>query len=253
MLRPAILATLAPQICLWVFYCQCIQRNIKKYIFFCARNENTVVQKTDDYSWCVSVWRCFLHFHKDGSVKFNEPHHQSWLLDQTTADILRLLLSASSLSEHGWHMKHSPVSESSSTGTRQWGQATQSLGFQLDQDKSKFTIYMPLFQNLLSVSCSVMSDSLWSCGLLCPWNSPGKNTGVGNHSLLQGIFLTQGSDLGLLHFFVVVQLLSCVLLFVTPWTAASQASLSFTISLNLLKLMSIESGRFSTIWENREV
>ena len=26
--------------------------------------------------------------------------------------------------------------------------------------------------------------------LLCPWNSPGKNTGVGNHSLLQGIILT---------------------------------------------------------------
>ena len=31
--------------------------------------------------------------------------------------------------------------------------------------------------------------------LFCPWNSPGKNTGVGCHSLLQGIFLTQGSNL----------------------------------------------------------
>ena len=39
----------------------------------------------------------------------------------------------------------------------------------------------------------------------------------------------------------VVQSLSCVQLFVTPWTAARQASLSFTISLSLLKLMSIES------------
>ena len=28
--------------------------------------------------------------------------------------------------------------------------------------------------------------------LLCPWDSPDKNTGVGSHSLLQGIFLTQG-------------------------------------------------------------
>ena len=28
---------------------------------------------------------------------------------------------------------------------------------------------------------------------LCPWNSPGKNPGVGSHSLLQGIFSTQGS------------------------------------------------------------
>ena len=39
----------------------------------------------------------------------------------------------------------------------------------------------------------------------------------------------------------VVHLLSHVRLFVTPWTAANQASLSFTISQNLLKLMSIES------------
>ena len=32
-----------------------------------------------------------------------------------------------------------------------------------------------------------------------PWNSTGKNTGVGSHSLLQGIFLTQESNPGLLH------------------------------------------------------
>ena len=40
---------------------------------------------------------------------------------------------------------------------------------------------------------------------------------------------------------VVVQSLSHVQLFTTPWTAACQASLSFTISWSLLKLMSIES------------
>ena len=39
--------------------------------------------------------------------------------------------------------------------------------------------------------------------------------------------------------FVVVQLLSHVQFFVTPWTAAHQASLSFTVSWSLLKLMSI--------------
>ena len=39
----------------------------------------------------------------------------------------------------------------------------------------------------------------------------------------------------------VVQLLGCVQYFLTPWTAARQASLSFTISWSLLKLMSIES------------
>ena len=35
--------------------------------------------------------------------------------------------------------------------------------------------------------------------LLCPWESPGKNTGVGCHFLLQGIFPTQGSNPGLPH------------------------------------------------------
>ena len=35
--------------------------------------------------------------------------------------------------------------------------------------------------------------------LLCLWNSPGKNTGVGRHSLLQGIFPTQRSNPGILH------------------------------------------------------
>ena len=45
----------------------------------------------------------------------------------------------------------------------------------------------------------------------------------------------QGGDV------VVVQLLSCVPLFATPWTAAHQPSMSFTISQSLLRLMSIES------------
>ena len=35
--------------------------------------------------------------------------------------------------------------------------------------------------------------------ILCPWDSPGKNTGVGCHFLLQRIFLTQGSNPHLLH------------------------------------------------------
>ena len=40
--------------------------------------------------------------------------------------------------------------------------------------------------------------------------------------------------------YVIVQSLSRVRLFATPWTAARQAALSFTISQSLLKLMSIE-------------
>ena len=35
---------------------------------------------------------------------------------------------------------------------------------------------------------------LQPAGILCPWNSPGKDTGVGCHSLLQGLFLIQRSE-----------------------------------------------------------
>ena len=56
----------------------------------------------------------------------------------------------------------------------------------------------------LTCVCSVMSDSLQPHGLqsirlLCPWDFPDKNTGVGCHFLLQGIFLTQGLNPGLWH------------------------------------------------------
>ena len=40
---------------------------------------------------------------------------------------------------------------------------------------------------------------LQPASLPCPWNSPGKHTGVGCHALLQGIFTIQGSNPGLLH------------------------------------------------------
>ena len=93
---------------------------------------------------------------------------------------------------------------------------------------------------------------LWPTKLLCPWDFPGKNTGVGCHFLLQGTFLTQGSNLRLLHWeadslplsdlqFSSVQSLSRVRLFATPRTAARQASLSIINSWSSLKLMSIDS------------
>ena len=52
------------------------------------------------------------------------------------------------------------------------------------------------------LSHSVISDSLQPHGRqptrpLCPWGSPGKNTGVGCHALLQGTFPTQGQNPGL--------------------------------------------------------
>ena len=58
---------------------------------------------------------------------------------------------------------------------------------------------------LLLFSCFTLSDFLYFpyglqfVRLLCPWNSLGKSTRVGCHALLQGIFLTQGSNPCLLH------------------------------------------------------
>ena len=47
-----------------------------------------------------------------------------------------------------------------------------------------------------------VTHRLWPGRLLCPWDFPGKNTGVGCHFLLQGIFLTQGLNSHLLHWWV---------------------------------------------------
>ena len=47
------------------------------------------------------------------------------------------------------------------------------------------------------VKVSQSGPTLLRCGLYSPWDSPGQNTGVDSHSLLQGIFPTQESNPGL--------------------------------------------------------
>ena len=90
------------------------------------------------------------------------------------------------------------------------------------------------------MSNSLLLSGLLPTRLLCSWNFQGKNTGVGCHVLLQGIFPTQGSNMGLLHHRQILYRLSCqrspqfssaqslsnVRLFATPWTVAHQAPLS---------------------------
>ena len=56
--------------------------------------------------------------------------------------------------------------------------------------KRKFWIEKLLLSTGHVLSHSAMSNSL---GSLCPWDSPGQNTGVDCHAFLQGIFLTQVS------------------------------------------------------------
>ena len=52
----------------------------------------------------------------------------------------------------------------------------------------------------LVLSDSLRPHRLQPTRLLCPWNSPGKDTGAGSHFLLQETFSTQGWNLRLLHF-----------------------------------------------------
>ena len=63
----------------------------------------------------------------------------------------------------------------------------------------KWILYYWATKESESESCSVVSDSLQPHGLYSPWHSPGKNTGVGSLSLIQGIFQTQGLNPGLSH------------------------------------------------------
>ena len=68
----------------------------------------------------------------------------------------------------------------------------------------RWVLYHQSHLMYIYVSRSVVSDSLRPHGLqparlLCPWDFPGKSTGVGCHFLLQRIFPTQGSNPGLPH------------------------------------------------------
>ena len=75
------------------------------------------------------------------------------------------------------------------------------------RDSFFLAIYRLLLKQCKGSTCtracarSVVSDSAtpWTVPsrLLCPWDSPGKNTGVGCHFLFQGIFPTQGSPVSL--------------------------------------------------------
>ena len=113
---------------------------------------------------------------------------------------------------------------------------------------------------LLQSCLTLWPHGLQPARLLGPWDFPGKNTGVvaatysGGSSwprdwtcfsfiscICRQIFFTTSATWEAPFCLFVVQSLSCVWLFETPWTAARQTTLSFTISWSLLKLMSIES------------
>ena len=79
--------------------------------------------------------------------------------------------------------------------------------------------YIYTVHSVAQLSLTLWLHEPWPSRLLCPWNFPGKDTGVGCYFLLHML------------------LLSCVQLFVTPWTAALQASQSLTISQSFPNFM----------------
>ena len=77
-----------------------------------------------------------------------------------------------------------------------------SICFQLAMNwKQLWELYGSLKVKVLlpQSSLTLQPHGLWPARLLCPWDSSGKKSGMGSHSLLQGIFETQGLNLGLLH------------------------------------------------------
>ena len=97
-------------------------------------------------------------------------------------------------------------------------------------------MHAELLQSCLT-PCDTM-DCMQPTRILCSWDSPGKNTGVRCHALLQGIFLTEGSNSGLPHSrrilyqlsVCVLSRFSCVRHCEIPWTIAHQAPLSVGFS-----------------------
>ena len=61
--------------------------------------------------------------------------------------------------------------------------------------------FVPCFCGLVAKPCPnlLRPYGLWPDRLLYPWNPPGKNTGAGSHSLLQGISLAQKQNQDLLY------------------------------------------------------
>ena len=90
-----------------------------------------------------------------------------------------------------------------------WGSDITLLGFMKFAKAVVRTSENTVFGNIAffmnRLCCAQSLSRVWlfvtpwmvACRLLCPWASPGNNTGVGCHALLQGIFPTQGLNPGL--------------------------------------------------------
>ena len=82
-------------------------------------------------------------------------------------------------------------------GRVSWGQVRQDPKVTL----KSYTFFCSKSNWRYVLSCVWLFATLWTVAtrLFCPWNFLGKNSGLGCHFLLQGLFPTQRSNLHLLH------------------------------------------------------
>ena len=111
------------------------------------------------------------------AIAFQAPLFMGFSINNTGVDLPNLGIESVSLSLLHWHESSLPLAPPG----------------------KPISLYVKVFVKVLIVqSVSLWPDGLWPTRLLCPWNFPGKNTRMGSHSLLQGIFPTQGWNPGLL-------------------------------------------------------
>ena len=98
---------------------------------------------------------------------------------------------------------------------------------------------------LSRISCVWHFAIPWTvASLLCPWDSPGKTTGVGCHALLQGIYPTQGSKLHLLH-------CRWILIFDTFFKNIKQEWAGLQIEKESTNLWGLEESQDQAAWRLR--
>ena len=121
-------------------------------------------------------------------------------LDESKSAILSTMRLYLSLTTHGWMRSRHLIQEWLILDLDELACIELCCKSTLAKRRKHHIILIPVYIRVCSVWWAHCTSSLWPHGLqptrlLCPWGSPGKNTGVGRHALLQGIFPAQGLKL----------------------------------------------------------
>ena len=174
-------------------------------MYFCAKIVN----------WTFCLVNCLQHFLKVVEVRYKQyiAHTESWGLPcgsdgkESACNVGDLdLISVLGRSPGGGHATHSSILAWRIPMDRgAWRAAVYGVAKSRTRPREEGQRNTQSHESESeNVSRSVVFDSwpphgLQPARLLCPWDSPGKNSGVGCHDLHQGIFPTQGWNPGLLH------------------------------------------------------